>query len=320
MAAAARADEPVLQLHADAGWFEDAFALDGAGGRLAVVRADASGHLELELLDLGQRGAILARAPLGTAAPTRVAVLRDGLLVVTAAETRLYDAAGKPRARFGPDAALGSAGGKELIRTTTGAEIVVYDLARPSTPLVRRTLPRAELTLLYWLDATRLVARRAGRYDRARDTRLPDTEAVYDVLAGRILGDHPVTDLLAHARLLAERSRHPDVAAFVTIADGRLEAVTAEDRVVPLELDLAPYDPASLRVVVGRDGVLIFGLVGQGRLDLFRFDPAAAEPGRPARVLSVAAGGGDVVWHAAGGRVALLRKPKTDLEILDLPH
>jgi hypothetical protein len=336
-ARAAGADEPVLALHADDGWWEDAFALDGAGGRLAVVRADPAGHLALELLDLGQRGAVLGRVPIGDAAPAAVAVLRAGLLVVTGPEARLYDPSGRPRAHFGPatDCGFADDAGRELIttytRTAAGAEVAVYDAARPSAPLVRRTFPKAgpELTPLYWRDGyTRLVARRAGRYDRAADRRLPDTEAVVDVVAGRIVSDRPVTDPAGHARLLGDRSRHPNAATFVAIADGRLEAVTVDDRVVALDLGapIAGYDPASLRVVPGRDGALFFGLTTGTALELFRFDPAAAEPGRPARLLRVPTGGRDVVWHVAGGRVALLRKPMTsgrggtDLEILDLPR
>jgi hypothetical protein len=50
---------PVVELTAGAGWFEDAFAIDDAGGRLAVVKTDPGGESQLQVIDVGQGGAVL---------------------------------------------------------------------------------------------------------------------------------------------------------------------------------------------------------------------------------------------------------------------
>src|SRR6185295_11148675 len=89
-AAAASAEEPapkpLLTLTADSGYYEEAFGLDGAGGRLAVIHTDAAGAHELQLVDIDQKGALLAHQPLPATPPVALYQLSMGTLIVTRAE------------------------------------------------------------------------------------------------------------------------------------------------------------------------------------------------------------------------------------------
>src|SRR5688572_30249069 len=51
-AAVAQGVKPLGTLKAEKGFFDDAFAFDGSGGRLAVVRTDAAGWAEIEVLNV----------------------------------------------------------------------------------------------------------------------------------------------------------------------------------------------------------------------------------------------------------------------------
>src|SRR5258705_11791634 len=59
--------KPLSTVHPDEGFVEDAYAFDGSGGRLALVRADASSLAELQVLDLAQGGAVLGKFDLSAA-------------------------------------------------------------------------------------------------------------------------------------------------------------------------------------------------------------------------------------------------------------
>src|SRR5689334_2871128 len=94
-------------VHPSEGFVEDAYAFDGSGGRLAIVRADASTLAEVQILDLTQAGAVLAKFDVSPATTwvTSIAFVLDGNQVFltgkTADETRVtgyvYDLAGKQK-------------------------------------------------------------------------------------------------------------------------------------------------------------------------------------------------------------------------------
>lgn len=347
-AAPLRAAEPVLQLHADTGWFDEIFALDGAGGRLAFVRADAVGALSLQVVDIAQHGAILATVPL-TSSPIRIQFGRAGLFVVTHTDANntstaaLYDEVGKLRARFAAanDFTYVTQDGREWIvaydrRSTVEEEVAITDAAKPNRPLLRRTVVRGPSGMLAGLDFTprtwqagylRLAGRSAGRYDPARNVRMPESDAVYDVLSGRILHNAAEADPIARARLTDLRAAHPNQDSFIFLRDegSALVALTAADELVPLELGapLDRYRLATLRVVPGPRGQLLFGLVAvsadaterqrRGRaadlLELFRFDPMHGA--QVTRLFALPSDGRELIWQAAAGRVAVLRRHRS---------
>ncbi len=331
------AAEPVLVLEADRGTFEEALALDGAGGRLALVRVDAAGRHTLELVDVDQKGAVLGRFGLGPTPPSSLTLHPAGIFVVTPSpdgesETAaLHARTGKILRRFGPAGDLVLAGdvvGGLTARDKT-LEVVLHEVSGARAP-VRRVFTRAgsvitklELEAAVWRGGYALLAgRRQGRYDAASDLALPDTDAVYDVARDRWVRDRPIADPLLHARVLRERARRPNVESLVTVEGGRLYAITPEDRVVELDVSLEVYEPASLRQQTFPDGRVVFSLTvdplnpaalarqkrDPERIDVFRFDASSEEPGRPVRLLTLDRDGRDFVWAASATRLALLRK------------
>jgi hypothetical protein len=307
----------LVALHADAGWFADAFALDGAGGRLAAVRVAADGAVVLEVRDVGL-GAVLWRARLD-AAPTELAFTPGGLLVVWgrrsapppavtspvappgAGTAVLYDDAGAARARYGP--AIDVAASGDRIGVVTATEVTLYDVDRPERPLVHRALgKRADFEPRWWRAGyTQLVGRRPGRYDRALDRRLPDTEASYDVEKGTF-SERPIADPIVWERIARERAARPNQDSFA-LADGAI--VTAGDRIVPIAL--GPIEAAEPHA----DGQLVISVAAGAGLDLYRLEPGATGPEKLGRLP------GAPRWHVAGGRVAVLERG-VDLRVLEL--
>jgi hypothetical protein len=351
--ALARAGEPVLTLSAGAGWFEEAFALDDAGGRLAVARTGDKGEIALELLDVDQGGAVLWRAPLA-APPASLELTRSGgVLVLTrrdaGVEAVVFDAAGKPGARFGPatDIARSQRGARELVavHTVRGAtrHVVIHDLARKK-PLATRTLTADAAGHVASIDLTvrgtragltQLAGRRPGRYDAKLDRRLNDTEAVHDLVEGKTVRDAAPADLVAAARIARERAARPGLDTFVFFSEdrARLLRLGADDTLAPVDLAVTTYDPASLAQVARGEEILFSlavdplnpeALARRKRdvevIDVFRLAPGAP----PVRVARLPRDGRDLVWRAGGSRLAVLKKHRTfgrggpDLEVHEL--
>jgi hypothetical protein len=182
-------------------------------------------------------------------------------------------------------------------------------------------ITRLQLDPIVWQDGwLRLRGKRRGQYDRKLDQRQPDTDAVYDVISGKIVKDTVIADLQAHALLMDLRGRHPNTAAILWVNQkGNLELVTADDRRldVGLALPFSRYLAPSL--VVG-EGTRAFTLAIDPvnpdavkaqkadpiHVDLYFLDAQTGKATRQARL----PGGGDVRWRAVPGRWAILRKHK----------
>lgn len=281
----------LVALHADAGWFADAFALDGAGGRLAAVRVGKT--VELEVRDVGL-GAVLWRARLD-APPAELTFTPGGLLVAGAGGATLYDDAGKARARFGPVVAASG----DRIGVLTATEVLLYDVDRPERPLVRRALAgRPDFEPRFWRAGyTKLVGRRPGRYDRALDRRLPDVEATFDVETGTF-NERPIADPIVWERVARERAARPNQESFL-LPDGAI--LTADDRIIRNDLRAEAVEPQP-------DGQIVVAVAAAGGLDLYRLEPAPVKIGRVT---------GAPRWHVAGGRIAVLERG-VDLRVSDL--
>jgi hypothetical protein len=353
----------------DKGFVDDVFAFDGAGGRLAVVRTDGSAFAEVEILDLGRKGASAGTFDLSphTTAPARIDFVGDGArLLVTArggdekVSAWVLDLSGKLVRRFGPatDVALTEIGGVEAVavfdaREDTRRGGFTYDVTflriADGRPVGRRRtlvadaegfVKNLDLSVLYWQGGyTRLVGRKRGGYDRTKDQRMNDGQAIYDVVAGAIARNAAVEDLIAWAAVVKLRAERPNVPAFLLVTEDLrgLELFTADDRRVPVKVaePFSRYDSKSLVQELGRDGRIWFSLT---------IDPV--NPAAVARKVSdpeivdlyvVEAGGGEARrvarlprtdrpfgWRVSTGRWAVLRKHRafarggTELEIYDL--
>jgi len=325
LAGAARGEEAVWRVETAKGWFDDALALDDAGGRLALVVNDGEGGLDLEVRDVEHQGAVVARAALGDVVPAGLVFTRVGPMVLVRRDDTalavLYDAAGRRVRTYGPANEIAHAvrGGRELVAVVTrrGAthEVVLHDVARGKV-LVKRVVGDADFTPRTWRNGwTAVGGRRAGRYDPKLDRRTNDTEAVWDVVEGRFVSEG-ATDLVTQARVLRERERRPGAGAFVFVDGGRLWAVTEDDRLAPVELPLSTYEVESLRQQARGDEIT-FSLrvdplnpeaIARQKRDPEAFEVFRWSGGTVTRVLRLVGDGREVVWHAAGGRIAVLRK------------
>ncbi len=360
--------KPLSTVHPEQGFVEDAYAFDGSGGRLALVRADASAYAELEIIDLAQGGASLAKFDISPATTwvTSVAFVLDGNQIFftgkTADEARVtgfvYDLAGKQKRKFGPatDVTLTDVNGTPAVAVYNAIarkdgvthEVSLFRLA-DGKPLSKKRVLKADvdgfvkpldLRILYFKNGyAQIVGIKKGAYDKLKDQRLNDNEALYDVNEGKVLRATPIGDLVAYSKLLKLRQLSPNRAVFAVVGDdGRgVDVLTAEDKIVRLETTLSfeHYDPKSLQQQLGRDGKLYFSLTidpvnppavaakkaDPVHIDLYVFDPATSKTERLARLPQNER---DFTWAVAGGRWAVLRKHKgygrggPDLELYDL--
>jgi hypothetical protein len=355
-------------VHPDAGFVEDAYAFDGSGGRLALVRADAASLAEIEVLDLNQGGASLARFDISKATTwvTQVAFVSGGneifLVGKTADEARvtgfLFDLAGKQKRKFGPatDVVLTEVDGKPVVALYTQTQRkdgVTHDIAlvrlADGKPAAKKRSLKADvdgnvkaldLRVLYFKAGyTQVVGVQKGAYDKVKDQRLNDNEAIYDVADGKVIRAQPIGDLVAYSQALKLRMAHPGAGTFVVVSENGkgLDLVTADDKVERLEPSLSfdHYDPKSLQQQLGRDGKLYFTLTidpvnpeavnakkaDAVHVDLYVVDPSTHKPTRLARLPQNER---ELTWTVAGGRWAVLRKHKgygrggPDLELYDL--
>jgi hypothetical protein len=355
-------------VHPEQGFIEDAYAFDGSGGRLALVHADASSVAEVEIIDLAQAGASLARFDISAATTwvTSVAFVLDGQQVfltgTTADEARvtgfLYDTVGKQKRKFGPatDVRLTDVAGTPAVAVYNAVqrkdgvthELSLFRLA-DGKPLAKKRVLKADvdgfvkpldLRILYFKNGyAQLVGLKKGAYDKLKDQRLNDNEAVYDVAEGKVLRATPIGDLVAYAKLLKLRQQSPNHTSFALVGDdGRgIDVLTADDKLVRLETTLSfdHYDPKSLQQQLGRDGKLYFSLTidpvnpaavtakkaDPVHIDLYSFDP---QSGKTERLARLPQNEREFTWAVAGGRWAVLRKHKgygrggPDLELYDL--
>ena len=183
----------LTRVAAEKGFVDDAFAFDGAGGRIAVVRGDAASFAEVEVLDLEQKGQRLARFDLSAATtnPLRMAFVLDGykLIVVAREANEKVSAAlvgfdGKVVRKWGPavDVALTMVDGAEALvvfdrkpgkkgestyevsahRLDSGKAIKKQKIVADVNGFVKKL----DMQILYWMDGyTTLVGRK--RADQA---------------------------------------------------------------------------------------------------------------------------------------------------------
>jgi hypothetical protein len=110
----------------------------------------------------------------------------------------------------------------------------------------------------HWADGgARAFGIKGGEWNPKEDTRSPNVEATYDVVAGKFVERTPIGDLFEQRKryqVLAEVGTSVD---FVRMAwDNQSVQLWRDGRAKPLELDqpLAHYDPKSLQGALEADG------------------------------------------------------------------
>lgn len=339
---------PFVRVEPASGFVDDAFAFDGAGGRIAVVITDAAKSSEVRVLDLAQDGKVLStRALPSELLPQALAFLgdKDAILVVgedarAPAEDRprlgvLLDASGKTVRRFGPatDIAWTRVGADDVIVSWTRKNLNHYEIVAVTAagkPVAKKTFRLGkgglDVDLLGWRDAyLTAVVRQRGEYIKKLDQRGPAREARWDARTGKLAGARDIADPLEHKRVAEIRLPRPNLDAFLRVTEDLkgIELVGADDKRVPVTLPVAfpTYDPKSFTARQQPGGQWLFTLtvdpVNPDALAKKVADPEAidlyrveATGGRAIKLARVPKADRGFLWQSSAGRWAVLRKHK----------
>ena len=305
LGAAAKAPKPLEPRHtlkppAGEGYFDDVFAIDADGKRVAVIRTDAATFSKLEIFDTGS-GKPLGGfdLPVNSLFPVEMELLPGNAGVVIVGREKAddlaplyafrFDGAGKPAGKVGPATAFGRPPSDGTARArllvaftrklgTKGAEaiftIAPYDiatLAPAGKPRVHKVDVTGELKppgvrfIGFYDGFTRVLSERPGAYDKAADVRGQSKMAVVDAMSGKIEKEGPIVDIAGWAQTGQLRQEHLDRSLFVELnEDGSgVDVVDAmgKKQPAPLAVPFHLYDPKSLRAEEGpTPGQLTFGL------------------------------------------------------------
>ena len=288
-----------LKPPAGEGYFDDVFALDADGKRVAVIRTDGATFSKLEIFDTA------SAKPLGgfdlprNLFPTEMELLAGNAGVVIIGRDKpddlaplyafRFDGSGKtvgkvgPATAFGRPPADGTARAKLLVAFTRklgakGAEatftVAPYDvttLAPAGKQRVHHVDVSGELKppgvrfIGFYDGYTRVFSERPGAYDKAGDVRGPSKMAILDAISGKVEKEGAIADFMGWAQTGQLRQDHLDRSIFVELnEDGSgVDVVDAMGKKQPatLAVPFHLYDPKSLRVEEGpAPGQLTFGL------------------------------------------------------------
>jgi hypothetical protein len=358
------------------GYFDEVFGLNDAGTTLAVIREDDATLARIETYDLTatpprQTGSF--PLPDKGLVPVRMEVLPAGKGLVLIARTKpddnapvtalLFNGTGKLLAKAGPATSFGrpptdtgpaagllvafdripGAHGAEATYTVTPLSLATLAPAGKSHSF--RTDPAGELKsppvrLIGFFDGyTRILAERAGAYDKAADVRDRPHKTIIDALTGKTLSETAIPDLLGWEVTGQLRREHPGQSLFVDLnQDGSgVDVIDAMGKKVPaaLVVPFRLYDPKSLVVEEGpAPNRLTFGLSVDPlnpdaikrrkpdlpMLDLYSADASNGEVTLRGRVFTPRA----VTYRTRADRLVVLKRFKSfarggdELQVFDL--
>jgi hypothetical protein len=359
-----------FSIKTERGFIDDPFALSPKSRSLAVLLTDAASFARIDIIDL-ETGRPRRTIALGDPQRVfeRVIFAEDGAGVVLLSRdagsghrsAQYFDGNGKPAGIVGPASDFGVItrdGERFLIGVTqtpvpagTAFNLGRYRLAglgrvgKSKTVVVTKTddLRAPPLKSVSWQDGNAvLVGLSPGGYDKARDVRVPDQGAVFDVLSGTFTWKGQISDVVAWATASELRHKLGGRSLFAVLAaDAKsFELVDWLGRRGSLDLPvpLRYYDPSSLvELEDAATPSLFFSLAidplhpealarrkkDPSYLDIYWARPAAAKPGlaagaadkdpmRPAvtRLLRALVDERPTTWLAAGSYAAVLRKHK----------
>jgi hypothetical protein len=356
-----------FSIKTERGFIDDPFALSPKSRSLAVLLTDAASFARIDVIDL-ETGRPRRTVALGDPQRVfeRVIFAEDGAGLVLLSRdggsgrrsAQFFDGNGKPAGLAGPATDFGIAtrdGERFLIgvtRTTVPAgvafNITRYRLSglgrvgKSRTLVVTKAheLRAPPLKSVSWQDGHAVVVGLSpGSYDKARDIRLPDQAAVFDVLGGSFVWKAEIADVVAWATATELRHKFDGRSLFAVLAaDSKsFELVDWLGRrgALDLPVPLRYYDPSSLvELEDAATPSLFFSLAidplhpealarrkkDPAYLDLYWARPAAAkgnlpaskDPLRPAvtRLLRALIDERPTTWSAGGSYAAVLRKHK----------
>ncbi|HUS29488.1 MAG TPA: hypothetical protein VMZ53_13335 [Kofleriaceae bacterium] len=278
----------IMRLTPPAGFVDDVVAYENQ--RIAYIVADTSTKAELHVVQLGcakcaeeKKEIVVDLSPV-TLRPISLRFVGQGRIFVVGATEEgkqvgaLVELAKSPAApvyKVGPAAHIN-------VMKRDSAQRVVAHFADPTKKGVKHHVEvfvlesgkrlitskplelegahdkRIDLTVNHWADGwTRAIGTKGGEWVKKENQRSPDTEAVYDVVAGKYIENKPIGDLfeqrkrfqvLADANGQAEFLRMtPDNQSIQVWRGGAMKTVD-------LDQPLASYDPKSMQGLVNADG------------------------------------------------------------------
>ena len=289
----------VLKPPAGEGYFDDVFAIDADGKRLALIRTDAATFSKLEMFDVSS-GKPLGGFDLPKAlVPAEMELLpgNAGVMIVgreTPDELAplyafRFDGAGKPAGKIGPATAFGrppadgtprakllvaftrKLGAKGAEATFTAAPYDVTTMAPAGKARVHKVDVAGDLKppgvrfIGFYDGYTRVLSERAGDYDKKADVRQQSKMAVVDAISGKVEKEGPIADVVGWAQTGQLRQQHPGRSVFVELNDNGsgVDVVDAMGKKQPaaLAVPFHLYEMKSLRVEEGpAPEQLTFGL------------------------------------------------------------
>jgi len=236
------------------GYFDDVFAIDAEGKRLAVIRTDNATFAKVEVYDVAT-GKVLSGFDLPGKGqglvPVDMELLSGNAGVVIVGREKpdelaplyafRFDAAGKPGGKVGPATAFGrppadgtararllvaftrKLGAKGAEATFTVAPYDVTTLAPAGKPRVHKVDVAGEMKppgvrfIGFYDGYTRVFSERAGEYDKKGDVRAPSKMAIVDAITGKVDKEGPIADLVGWAQTGQLRQEHLGRSLFVEL-------------------------------------------------------------------------------------------------------
>ncbi len=276
----------VATLTAPSGFVDDVVASDE--GRLAYVVADASTVAQLHVLTLATKAELTVDLAAVTLHPTALTLLGARAFVVGTGEDGQQVAAlveleakGKKPAgavvyKLGPATDI-------TVITRDGKPRVVVHKATPTKDGTRHEVEldaidtgrrfaagrpyevdssgkaaALDFRVNHWADGyARAMGLKAGEWTKQSDMKGPDTEATYDLVAGKLTERTPITDLFEQRRryqALADAGGQLDFLRMAWDNSGLQVWHAGKPRAITLDQALTDYDPKSLTGTVLPDG------------------------------------------------------------------
>lgn len=281
----------VTKIAPEEGFVDDVVATDDA--RIAYIVTDGSTKATLHALTLATNADVTADISGVTLHPVGLYLVGKNALVVGQLEdgqqiAQLVELGGKKILyKLGPATHITviARDGKQRIvvnkegaptKTAIREEIALYaiengaKLGAGSLEVDEAgTAPKLDFKINHWTDGmSRAVGVKGGTWDPKENERMPDTEATYDVVAGKFVEKKPISDLFEQRKrftLLHEQgeNRTPLKRDFFKFAwDNQSVALWHDSVGRTLELDQAlnQYDPKSIQGVGMPDGSAWFTL------------------------------------------------------------
>jgi len=246
----------VLKPPAGEGYFDDVFAIDAEGKRVAVIRTDGATFAKVELYDAGTGKPLSGFELPGKGQglfPVEMELLSgNGGVVIIGREKAddeaplfafRFDGAGKPAGKVGPATAFGrppadgtararllvaftrKLGAKGAEATFTVAPYDITTLAPAGKPRIHKVDVSGELKppgvrfIGFYDGYTRVFSERQGEYDKKGDVRAPSKMAIVDAITGKIDKEGPIADLVGWAQTGQLRQQFLGRSVFVELND-----------------------------------------------------------------------------------------------------